>query len=161
MVPSYRFRRVFLWIGYTVLVASSLGAAGTLTPPAPWFMVLRVFGAVLFAASVLAAVWIHSMFPPRHDRPEDFEELMTSGPYAYCRHPFYLALMVNQFSLPILFLSLTGLIVYLLLLPLWLMLIKLEERELLEYWGERYREYMRRVPMLIPRPWRRRGGEKG
>jgi protein-S-isoprenylcysteine O-methyltransferase Ste14 len=33
-----------------------------------------------------------------------------------------------------------------------LIAIQLEERDLVRYFGEQYREYRRKTPMLIPRP---------
>ncbi len=42
------------------------------------------------------------------------------------------------------------------LTPLRIFLIKLEEKELIAYWGRRYVEYMEHVPMLIPVLKRRR-----
>ncbi|MCD6096376.1 MAG: hypothetical protein J7J99_07440 [Thermoprotei archaeon] len=36
------------------------------------------------------------------------------------------------------------------MLPLWILLIKIEEKELINQWGKEYEEYMSKVPMLIP-----------
>ena len=151
-VESHRFRKMFLNLSYAVLVIASLIAVGKLTLPQPYGSVLKFVGVVIFIASALMAVKIHSMFPRgRHDRPEDFSELLTEGPYAYCRHPFYLSLMINQFSIPLLLSSWLGLLTYVALLPGWYVLIRLEERELIEYWGNEYVKYMEEVLALIPR----------
>jgi len=106
--------------------------------------------------SAVAMARIHSMYPPRHDEPSDFPELLTEGPYAICRHPLYACTLANLFSIAIAFDSSWGLATCVALLPLWIALIRLEERELVEYWGERYREYASRVPALIPIPRKRR-----
>jgi protein-S-isoprenylcysteine O-methyltransferase Ste14 len=37
-----------------------------------------------------------------------------------------------------------------------LIAIQLEERDLVDAFGERYIEYRKRTPMLLPRLWRRR-----
>ncbi len=105
----------------------------------------------LFTSASLAAA-IHRSYPKRHDEPSDIGQLYTEGPYALCRHPFYLLLILVQFSIPAYTLSLWGAIVCLAMLPLWMLLVRLEEKELIAYWGDRYREYMRRTPQLIPRP---------
>ena len=72
------------------------------------------------------------------------------GPYKLCRHPFYFFVMVAQISLPTALLSLWGFVVALTFIPLWLYLVKLKERELITYWGERCLMHMRETPTLIP-----------
>jgi len=47
----------------------------------------------------------------------DFSKLLTEGPYAYSRHPFYLTLIINQLSIPLLLTSWAGLLTYAVLLP--------------------------------------------
>jgi len=142
-VKSYVFRKVFILLSYTVITILSLLSLGG-------FTVLSLIGVVIFVISAVVAAKIHSMFPDRHDRPEDFKELITDGPYAYCRHPFYLSLMVNQLSIPIMLTSWPGLLAYMVLLFGWYVLIRLEEKELIEYWGDSYLEYMRKVPAILP-----------
>jgi len=82
--------------------------------------------------------------------------LLREGIYGVVRHPRYLsagigmmanALIVNYLGLYILLVSA--------LAPGYLLLV-LEERELLDRFGDAYREYQRDVPRLIPRL--RRGG---
>ncbi len=156
-IESYRFRNAFIAASYVAVVASSITTLKSIHPPPPYWCVVTAVGLAVFAATVTAAVKIHSMFPKeRHDRPEDFKELMTSGPYAICRHPFYLSLILNQFSIALTTLSWVGLAVYAAMLPGWYVLIRLEERELISYWGDKYVKYMERVPALIPLPKRRR-----
>jgi len=78
-------------------------------------------------------------------------KLLREGIYGVVRHPRYLsaglgvignALVINYLGL------------YLLLLvvfPLGFVLLKFEERELVERFGDAYRQYQRDVPQLIPR----------
>ncbi len=95
------------------------------------------------------------MYPEKHDKPSDFPKLLKGDPYSIIRHPLYALAIVNQLSIPILFLSLQGLITFIMCLPLWYVLIKIEEKELIEYWGGEYLRYMKEVPALIPLPHRR------
>ena len=77
--------------------------------------------------------------------------LVTTGMHARLRHPIYLAHLC----------SLTGWALgsgLTVLYGFWLfavltgaMMVRMEERELLARFGDQYREYQRRVPMLLPR----------
>ena len=161
MVESYKFRKAFLWLSYTAIIIVSLFSVGKLRLPQPYDGLLRFAGVILFISSVLFAVKIHSMFPrKRHDKPGDFSKLLTEGPYAYCRHPFYLTLIINQLSIPLLFSSWAGLLTYAAFLPGWYELIRLEEKELIEYWGDEYLRYKEEVPALIPVPRHKRGSKR-
>lgn len=51
---------------------------------------------------------------------------------------------------PLTFTSLIGLLTAIALIPAWLLLVRMEEKELIEYWGDNYVNYMRRVPALLP-----------
>jgi protein-S-isoprenylcysteine O-methyltransferase Ste14 len=83
------------------------------------------------------------------------EEFKTDGLLKYVRHPVYSASI----------LILTG---YFLFDPKWSTLIsvsmlilyfivgsRFEERKLIRQFGEKYIEYKRKTPMLIPRFWRK------
>jgi protein-S-isoprenylcysteine O-methyltransferase Ste14 len=80
--------------------------------------------------------------------------LMQEGIYGVVRHPRYLSAGVSVIA-NALFINYAGLyLVVLLLVPVGYFMIVLEERELIERFGEEYRKYQRGVPRLIPR-WRK------
>ncbi len=150
MVESWKLRKLVVLATYALTITVSLATADAFPEIAEH--ALRATGIVLFALTFIAAYRIHRMYPARHDKPSDFPHLLTTGPYAICRHPFYGALIANQLSITLAFASTYGIAVWAACIPLWLAVIKVEEQELLKYWGEKYREYMRRTPMLIPLP---------
>ncbi len=77
-------------------------------------------------------------------------ELVKDGIYQHIRHPAYAGDLLFHFGLPLLFSSLAGLLVMLLLIPCFIYRMRLEERILSERFGETYREYMRHSKRLIP-----------
>lgn len=80
--------------------------------------------------------------------------LLQEGIYGVVRHPRYLSAGVSVIA-NALFINYAGLyILVFLLVPVGYLMIVLEERELIERFGEEYRKYQRGVPRLIPR-WRK------
>lgn len=70
------------------------------------------------------------------------------GPYRWIRHPLYLSSLLMIWSNPDLTLDR---LLFNLLFTFWVInAIFLEERDLLSVYGEAYRIYQRKVPMLIP-----------
>lgn len=76
--------------------------------------------------------------------------LVTQGIYAHVRHPAYSGDLLFQLGTPLLFSSGYGFLVMLLLIPCISYRIGIEERMLVETFGDEYREYMRRSKKLIP-----------
>jgi len=89
---------------------------------------------------------------------EETENLVTSGPYKYCRNPMLLGYFLLLSAAGLLVGSLSSALLIpltvLILEALWIKMV--EEPKLEERFGDAYIEYKRRVPFLIPRPWRRR-----
>ena len=77
-------------------------------------------------------------------------KLVTSGIYGYVRHPISLAVLVYDPGIPLIFSSLYGFLITLALIPLILYRVKIEERMLIEKFGDEYRAYMQRTKKLIP-----------
>jgi len=105
---------------------------------------------ILFVLTIVATIRIHNIYPEKHDELSDFPRVITEGPYSICRHPFYAVLIVNQYSIALIGFSLEGLLMSTAMLPLWILLMQVEEKELLNQWDKEYERYMHRVPMLIP-----------
>lgn len=123
---------------------NTLQAAGWLLVLASTFLInhFELFG--------LTQAW-------RHGRPPLETPFVTRAFYRIVRHPIMLGFLVAFWSAPdmsqgrLLFaLATTGYI---------LVAVKfLEERDLIALYGDTYREYQRRVPMLLP--WPKRAGEQ-
>lgn len=77
--------------------------------------------------------------------------LVTSGPYQWVRHPFYVAfaliILANALTAANWFLLVTGGIAFLLLVAR----TRIEEQKLVERFGDAYRDYMRRTGRFFPR----------
>lgn len=84
--------------------------------------------------------------------PEDQEHLHLSPLHRVVRHPWYsfglVILWTRDMNAPLL-VTAAALTLYLVIGS------RLEERQLIAYYGDAYREYRRRVPALIPLPWKR------
>lgn len=77
------------------------------------------------------------------------KELVTTGVYGIVRHPLYVAgLIIFTFSPHI---TVNGLTITVLADFYFIFGMFIEERRFLKILGERYREYMKRVPRMIPR----------
>ena len=82
--------------------------------------------------------------------------LQTSGVYARIRHPQYTGLFLILFGEGIVhWPTVASVLAFPVLVGAYALLARREEAAMLEQFGERYREYQRRVPMFIPRRWRK------
>ena len=78
-------------------------------------------------------------------------ELVTRGIYRFVRNPMYLGLFVALIvGLPLYVSSLRAFLVSLLLVPIVLNRVRLEEELLTEHFGEKYLEYKRTTKRIIP-----------
>lgn len=75
-------------------------------------------------------------------------QITARGPYRWSRHPIYFLLIIIIWACPVLTLDR---LIFNLLWTIWMMIgTFLEDRDLHREFGSPYREYSRRVPMLIP-----------
>ena len=79
---------------------------------------------------------------------------MRDGVFRFVRHPIYLGELLLYAGLLTLSLSLAAAVVWLVTISFLHYLSRYEERLLLARFGEAYRQYMREVPMWLPRLWR-------
>jgi protein-S-isoprenylcysteine O-methyltransferase Ste14 len=79
------------------------------------------------------------------------KNLITSGPFNYVRHPLYSALLLGLPPLLIIwYADLLFIIPWLLILIISHYLVRLEERELIDTFGDDYKNYKKYVPAPIP-----------
>ena len=133
------------------IVWSAMGAHATRPPvPVRWLgLAVNAGGAALAWAATrhLGKQWALQA------RVLDGHELVTSGPYAYVRHPIYTAMLLMMVGTALVVSTWEHLAVA---LPLFLagtaLRTRLEERLLRETFGERFEAYRRTAGWLLPRP---------
>jgi protein-S-isoprenylcysteine O-methyltransferase Ste14 len=110
-------------------------------------LVLMIIGfAIAFTALFTLKRFYASTLVARVDH-----QLITHGIYRFVRHPAYLGvLLVCVVALPVYSSSAWGFLVLSLLIPIFLGRIRMEERLLIEHFGDEYREYEASTRKLIP-----------
>ena len=119
-----------------------------IVPPDAALMTIRLLGSVLFvlglAAFVICAIQVYA------------SKALKSGPvrrglYAVIRHPQYVALACAALGLAIMWPRFLTLVLLAVMLFLYYLLAKDEERRMLARYGDSYREYLKRTGMFLPR----------
>ena len=81
---------------------------------------------------------------------EKTTELVTTGLYNYIRHPFYSSLLFLGWGILLKKVSWIGLVLASITTILLIITAKKEENENIEYFGEKYQEYMKQTKMFVP-----------
>lgn len=77
-------------------------------------------------------------------------KLVTDGYYKHIRHPIYTGEIFRNYCLPLILSSFYGLLIMTVGIVILLFRIRIEEKLLVEAFGEEYEEYRRRTKKLIP-----------
>ena len=77
-------------------------------------------------------------------------QLITHGIYRFMRHPIYFGVLIAIMGVPVYAPSLYGFLVLLLLIPIFINRIRMEEELLTEEFGDAYRTYREVTSKLIP-----------
>ncbi len=113
--------------------------------------VLFAFTGSLIVARVMGQ---HDMKPfigiQSNKATQPFKKLYTDGPFGMVRHPVYFGTMVVLGGYLIYNFTLAGVISVLLIFIYVLIGIKIEERKLVQEFGNAYINYQKEVPMLLP-----------
>lgn len=77
--------------------------------------------------------------------------LLKVGPYKYIRHPIYLGIMIEELSFPVIANVLSSFLFALIVcLPLVVIRAFMEEKTSLRRFGEKYRDFQKKVGMFFP-----------
>lgn len=82
---------------------------------------------------------------------ENKGEMVTTGIYSHIRHPQYLGFLLLTLGMNLEWTTFFTFLLYPVIVVLYYKLARSEEKYSIEIYGDRYREYMKKVPMLIPR----------
>ena len=110
-------------------------------------------GVVLTASGLLFSIWARHHLGANWSQAVTIKEdhqLVTSGPYAFARHPIYTGLLLALFGTAVALGKWRGLVAVLLIFVVLLYKLKLEEKWMRAQFGESYETYSRHVSALIP-----------
>ncbi len=118
---------------------------------------LMIVGAVIYVSSfrLSSVVRGHLNFRTFAGIPEIGNEditLIETGPFKIIRHPRYLMVVISTIGWTVVTNFSGAYIAAAIFFVCLFLIIKLEERELIARFGDAYRAYQKRVPMLIPAP---------
>jgi len=89
-----------------------------------------------------------------HVEIRENHEFVDSGPFRFVRHPTYFSMILELLAFGLIFSAWWMLLVIpILFVPALIMRLRLEESALVEKFGDTYRDYQCKVPMLIPCKW--------
>lgn len=116
---------------------------------------LAVLAMIVFVMSLKAydmpSFWGTRQLAEGQQSIGDKEAFQISDFHRFVRHPWYSLLLVVVWTRDF---SDTQLLAYLLVTAYLAIGSRLEERKLIQFHGQLYEQYRRKVPGLIPRPWR-------
>ena len=106
----------------------------------------------LVVVCLLGLIWFNrSLNLIRVNFSNGENNLITCGPFTYVRHPLYSALIITIPPLVIIwFADLLFFIPWILIILVSHLIVSIEERGLIEAFGEEYKNYRKYVPALIP-----------
>jgi protein-S-isoprenylcysteine O-methyltransferase Ste14 len=123
----------------------------------------RVLLRVIFILPVVGFIWgvkalgffdpfgISGILHYQHNKKPRPIAFTVKGPYNWVRHPLYLFMLIMIWSCPNLTMDR---LLFNILWSAWIYIgTVLEERDLVEQFGDAYREYQKKVSMLFPLQW--------
>ena len=156
-VGSHGFYRFFAW--ECILLLFLLNVEKWFVDPFSWHQLIS--WVLLFASFVPLIFGVRSLRErgkPTQERPGDpsllaFEKttaLVTTGIYAYIRHPLYSSLFLLTWGIFFKALSLAGAALALVATTFLVATARTDEQECIQFFGSEYREYMGKTKRFIP-----------
>jgi protein-S-isoprenylcysteine O-methyltransferase Ste14 len=130
------------WIGDQLL-----GYTTFLNDVVPLFVRIPVGALLLIVAGYLAQVSMRIVFGETRETPH----VIRKSVFGVVRHPMYLSEVLLYLGLLLVSLSLASAAVMVIAIAFLQYISRHEERRLVARFGDAYRQYMRDVPMWIPR----------
>ena len=107
---------------------------------------------ILVISGIIAWKGLNMVFGEEQKKPT----VITEGVFSLVRHPIYLSAILLYFSMIIYSISLLSICVWLIIIGFYHFLGRYEEKLLMRKFGDKYNEYMKDVPMWIPKIFRNR-----
>lgn len=113
------------------------------------YLYIRIPLSVIFliASGYLASSGLKIVFGEVREQPG----VIQKGVFRLVRHPIYLSSILLYFALLMFSFSIISTVIWIVIIAFYIYISRHEEKLLIEKFGKEYEEYMKDVPMLIPR----------
>lgn len=154
---SHGFYRFFAW--ESILLLFLLNVDQWFIDPFSWHQLIA--WTLLFACLVPLAFGVHTLRTsgqPTQERPGDpsllaFEKttaLVTSGIYAYIRHPLYSSLLLLTWGIFFKAPGVAGAAIALVATTFLVATARADEQECIRFFGQQYQDYMQKTRRFVP-----------
>jgi protein-S-isoprenylcysteine O-methyltransferase Ste14 len=140
--------------GLILLIAILVVSFGNLDSPV--FSIqspMNIVGAIMFIIGLIISINAQMTINTNYSWTLEIREghkLVKNGLYKYVRHPIYMGTFIRVIAIPIYMSSFSGFLLSLLSIPLFNYRISIEERMLIEEFGEEYKQYKEHTWKLFP-----------
>lgn len=121
----------------------------TLFPQVGFLGMYINIGCAVIAFALILNGW-YNIYKKYWSKEKGKGELVTTGVYKYIRHPQYAGLLLLSLGMLIEWATLPLLIMFPVMIFMYTRLAKREEKDILNEFGEPYRQYMAKTKMFIP-----------
>jgi len=141
----FMFAGLFLFVfGITEFLISGRGVLW----PAYFVGVISGIASFLIRRRAIAAL---GRFWSLHVEIRDNHEFVQSGPFQWVRHPTYFSMVLELLAMACMLNAIySALVSFLFFIPTLFLRVSLEEKALIEKFGDAYRNYQRSTPAIFP-----------
>ncbi len=115
---------------------------------------LEIIGLVLFIIGnffiYITRIFMWNNFRLGAVKPSSSDKLIISGPFKLMRHPMYFAVIIIPFGLALILHSWLFILFFIILFYTIVKMIPIEEKQLLDSYGENYETYRKKVKKIFP-----------
>lgn len=137
---------MLIFLAVWILDSFVLGFSTFLSESVPWFIRYPAGIILLILTFFLERSGLGTVF----GKPQETPHVITEGVFSVVRHPIYLGAILGYAGMICMTLSIASAILLLLIIAFYWFISRYEEKLLTQRFGDEYREYMKKVPMLFP-----------
>lgn len=142
---------LLIFLAVWILDSFVLGFSTFLAESVPWFVRFPVGVILLIFTFLLERSGLKTVF----GKPQDTPHVITSSAFSVVRHPIYLGAILGYAGMICLTLSIASAALLVIIVAFYRYISRYEEKLLTQRFGDEYREYMKKVPMLFPVKFKR------
>lgn len=137
---------LIIFLAVWVLDSFVLGFSTFLAESVPWFIRYPAGIILLIFTFFLERSGLGTVF----GKPQETPHVITGGVFSVVRHPIYLGAILGYAGMICMTLSLASAAILIVIVAFYVYISRYEEKLLTKRFGNEYREYMKKVPMLCP-----------